>query len=54
MQAFGAPAIAILVFAIILIFTMVKSVPPGRELDRGALRPLHPHPRARACASWCR
>ena len=29
MQAFGAPAIAILVFAIILIFTMVKSVPQG-------------------------
>ncbi len=31
MQAFGAPAIAILVFAIILIFTMVKSVPQGEN-----------------------
>ena len=29
MQAFGASAIAILVFAVILIFTMVKSVPQG-------------------------
>ena len=26
----------------------------GRELDGRALRPLHPHARARACASWCR
>ena len=31
MPAFGAPAIAILVFAIILIFTMVKSVPQGEN-----------------------
>ena len=31
MQAFGAPAIAILVFAIILIFTMVKSVRQGEN-----------------------
>jgi regulator of protease activity HflC (stomatin/prohibitin superfamily) len=31
MQAIGAPAIAILVFAIILIFTMVKSVPQGEN-----------------------
>ena len=29
MQAIGAPAIAILIFAVILIFTMVKSVPQG-------------------------
>jgi regulator of protease activity HflC (stomatin/prohibitin superfamily) len=31
MQAIGAPAIAILVFAVILIFTMVKSVPQGEN-----------------------
>ncbi|HPG21996.1 MAG TPA: SPFH domain-containing protein [Amaricoccus sp.] len=31
MEAFGAPAIAILAFAIILIFTMVKSVPQGEN-----------------------
>ena len=31
MTAFAAPAIAILVFAIILIFTMVKSVPQGEN-----------------------
>jgi regulator of protease activity HflC (stomatin/prohibitin superfamily) len=31
MEAFGAPAIAILVFAVILIFTMVKSVPQGEN-----------------------
>lgn len=31
MTAFGAPAIAILVFAVILIFTMVKSVPQGEN-----------------------
>ncbi|HRO13199.1 SPFH domain-containing protein [Amaricoccus sp.] len=31
MTAFGAPAIAILIFAIILIFTMVKSVPQGEN-----------------------
>ena len=31
MAAFGAPAIAILIFAIILIFTMVKSVPQGEN-----------------------
>jgi regulator of protease activity HflC (stomatin/prohibitin superfamily) len=31
MPAFAAPAIAILVFAIILIFTMVKSVPQGEN-----------------------
>ena len=31
MQAFGAPAIAILIFAVILIFTMVKSVPQGEN-----------------------
>ena len=31
MQAFGASAIAILVFAVILIFTMVKSVPQGEN-----------------------
>ena len=31
MQAFGAPAIAILVFAVILVFTMVKSVPQGEN-----------------------
>ena len=31
MQAFGAPAIAILVFAVILIFTMVKSVRQGEN-----------------------
>jgi regulator of protease activity HflC (stomatin/prohibitin superfamily) len=31
MEAFAAPAIAILVFAVILIFTMVKSVPQGEN-----------------------
>ena len=31
MPAFAAPAIAILVFAVILIFTMVKSVPQGEN-----------------------
>ncbi|HET9067047.1 MAG TPA: paraslipin, partial [Amaricoccus sp.] len=31
MTAFGAPAIAILIFAIILVFTMVKSVPQGEN-----------------------
>ena len=31
MPAFAAPAIAILVFAIILVFTMVKSVPQGEN-----------------------
>lgn len=31
MQAFGAPAIAILIFAVILIWTMVKSVPQGEN-----------------------
>jgi regulator of protease activity HflC (stomatin/prohibitin superfamily) len=31
MEAFGAPAIAILVFAVILVFTMVKSVPQGEN-----------------------
>jgi regulator of protease activity HflC (stomatin/prohibitin superfamily) len=31
MQAIGAPAIAILVFAVILILTMVKSVPQGEN-----------------------
>ena len=31
MQAIGAPAIAILIFAVILIFTMVKSVPQGEN-----------------------
>ena len=30
-EAFGAPAIAILVFALILIYMMVKSVPQGEE-----------------------
>src|SRR4051794_9413445 len=29
--AFAAPAIAILIFAVILIFTMVKSVPQGEH-----------------------
>ncbi|NNU79505.1 SPFH/Band 7/PHB domain protein [Halovulum dunhuangense] len=31
LEAFGAPAIAILVFAAVLIFLMVKSVPQGEE-----------------------
>ncbi len=31
MQAFGAPAAAILIFAVILIWTMVKSVPQGEN-----------------------
>jgi regulator of protease activity HflC (stomatin/prohibitin superfamily) len=31
MQAIGAPAIAILVFAIILIFTLIMSVPQGEN-----------------------
>ncbi len=31
LEAFGAPALAILVFALILIFMMVKSVPQGEE-----------------------
>ncbi len=31
MEAFGAPAIAILIFAVILIFTVVKSVPQGEN-----------------------
>lgn len=31
MQAFGAPAIAILIFAVILIWSMVKSVPQGQN-----------------------
>jgi regulator of protease activity HflC (stomatin/prohibitin superfamily) len=31
MEAFGAPAIAVLVFAVILVFTMVKSVPQGEN-----------------------
>jgi regulator of protease activity HflC (stomatin/prohibitin superfamily) len=31
MEGFAAPAIAILVFAVILIFTMVKSVPQGQN-----------------------
>lgn len=31
MEAFGAPAIAILIFAIVLIWTMVKSVPQGEN-----------------------
>jgi len=31
MQAFGAPAIAILIFAVILIWTMVKAVPQGEN-----------------------
>ena len=31
MEAFGAPAIAILIFAVLLIWTMVKSVPQGEN-----------------------
>lgn len=31
MEAFAAPAIAILIFAVILVFTMVKSVPQGEN-----------------------
>jgi regulator of protease activity HflC (stomatin/prohibitin superfamily) len=31
MEAFGAPAIAVLVFAVILVFVMVKSVPQGEN-----------------------
>ncbi len=31
MEAFGAPALAILIFAVILIWTMVKSVPQGEN-----------------------
>ena len=53
MPAYAAPAIAILVFAVILILTMVKSVPQGENwtVERFGryTRTLDP-----ACASWCR